>query len=69
MPASTSASFSKTLELEDLRADVRVQAAQLEPGVGAALDRARHLVEAEPELRVLLAGLDVGVGRGLDARA
>ena len=56
----------EALQLEDLRADVRVQAVQLEPGVGAGRHRARHVVEAETELRVLLAGLDVRVRRGLD---
>jgi hypothetical protein len=44
-----------------------MQAVELQPGVGAGGDRARHVVEAEPELRVLLAGLDVGVRGRLDA--
>jgi hypothetical protein len=56
------------LELEDLRADVGVQPAQLEPRRGDSLDRARDVGEAEPELRVLLAGLDVRVRARLDPR-
>ena len=56
------------LEVEDLRPDVRVEPAQLEPRLGAALHRSRHLGERKAELRVGLAGLDVGVGAGLDSR-
>ena len=58
------------LELEDLGADVRVDA---RPGAGAASPHAPHrlgrepVLEAEAELRVELAGLDVAVGGGLDA--
>src|SRR5215213_9511001 len=55
------------LELEDLRADVRVQAANLEPRRAAALHRPLHVGEREPELRVGLSGLYVRVGARLDA--
>ena len=56
------------LELEHLRADVGVHAAQLERGLRAALNRAGHLRQPEAELGVLLAGLDVGVGGRANAR-
>ena len=60
------------LQLEDLRADVGVQADQLELlGGQHPLDRLRReaVLEPEAELRVELAGLDVVVGRGPDPRA
>ena len=60
------------VELEDLRADVRVHADELE--VGRVLEAAHRLVRApvgqpEAELAVLLAGLDEVVRVGAHARA
>ena len=59
------------LQLEDLRADVGVQADQVEHVGGEhPLDRPRRqpVLEAEAELGVELPGGDVVVGRGLDPR-
>src|SRR5689334_830675 len=53
------------VEVEDLRADVRVQAAHLERL--DPVERARQVVDLEAELGVDLAGLDLLVGVGLDS--
>ena len=56
-------------EVEELRADVDVQAAQVGPRASPQpLDRARRVGEREAELRARVAGQDRGVRVGDDAR-
>ena len=55
------------VQVEDLRADVRVQPAQLQARAADALQRPLHVAHGDAELGVLLAGADGLVGLGLDA--
>ena len=57
------------LDVEDLRADVHVQAAHVQPRAALdARDQPRRLGRHEPELRALVAGQHVRVGVGGHAR-
>ena len=71
-PSTRRAATSKPLDVEDLRADVRVQPAQLELGPSASTrrtaSRGAALGQREAELLVLVGGGDVLVRVRLDAR-